>query len=115
MSPEEKNPNDQMAQNYNYNEQSEFAIKKEREFEKVKNHLIGEFQQLDINHDDKITIEEVAEFLRKRAKGKIDLAIVQTLFDEMDKDENGHISLHEFVGAYFDQQMEVEMRIEQLN
>lgn len=40
--------------------------------------------------------------------------MAETIFNEIDKDENGKVSIAEFVQAYFEQQTQVEDRIEEL-
>ena len=39
---------------------------------------------------------------------------MRALFEELDRDQNGRISLDEFVDEYFQQQVQVEQRIEEL-
>lgn len=45
---------------------------------------------------------------------ELDTRIAEEVFHEIDKDQHGHISLAEFVDAYFVQQLQVEERIEEL-
>ncbi len=41
-------------------------------------------------------------FLQKKSAEPVDTRLAQELFEEIDKDQSGRISLEEFVEAYFD-------------
>ncbi len=44
----------------------ESVIKKEREYEKVKQRLYDEFKVLDVNQDGTITLQEIVDFLKEK-------------------------------------------------
>lgn len=48
------------------------------------------------------------------AQKDLDTEIVRALFQELDQDQSGRISLEEFVTQYFQQQLQVQLRIEEL-
>lgn len=82
----------------------------DREYERIRNQLKAEFEQIDINQDGTINIDEIIKFLNKRTNGKVDTKIAMDLYNQIDLDGNG-VQLDEFVQAYFEQQREVKETI----
>ncbi|CDW87383.1 c2 domain containing protein [Stylonychia lemnae] len=125
---EAENPNERMLkETTSQAHHAEFMIAKEREYEKVKQELYTEFKKLDYNNDDTITLNEIVKYLQEKVGDfqiqinveqggqDIDTGIAEEIFREIDKDNSGTISLVEFVESYFDQQREIEERVEELN
>jgi len=61
---------------------------------------------LDKNNDGMISLDEIKDFLYEKlnGKGEVDLSVADYIFDEIDQDDNGKVSIAEFVQAYFEQQ-----------
>ena len=74
----------------------------DREYERIRNQLKAEFEQIDINQDGTIKGDEIIKFLNKRTNGKVDTKIALDLYNQIDLDGNG-VQLDEFIQAYFEQ------------
>lgn len=55
--------------------------------------MYDEFKVLDVNNDGMISIEEIIQFLTKKSGGKVDTRIAEELFEEIDADHSGRVSL----------------------
>ena len=75
--------------------------------------LYEEFKVLDKNNDGMISLDEIKDFLYEKldvnyhgdlvqGKGEVDLSVADYIFDEIDQDDNGKVSIAEFVQAYFE-------------
>jgi hypothetical protein len=94
---------------------AKFNILKDREYERIKERLQDEFQEIDKNHDGKITVDEIIAFLKHKSNGQpVDEVPVEQLFMALDENGDGRIELNEFVEAYFLKQVEDEMRLKEL-
>ena len=86
----------------------------DREYERIRNQLRAEFEQIDLNQDGTIECEEIVRFLNEKTNGKVDTEIATNLYRSLDVDGSGRIMLEEFIDAYFEQQREVKECIMQI-
>jgi Ca2+-binding EF-hand superfamily protein len=70
-------------------------LSKEREDERILNQLRGEFSKIDVSSDGLVTFDEIKGVLGGRTE------VAEQIFQEIDMDNSGAVSLQEFVETYF--------------
>lgn len=55
-------------------------LSKEREYEKIKEQLVREFEKVDYNRDGTITLDEILRFLNEQTNGTVDTSIAEQIF-----------------------------------
>ncbi|CDW90728.1 c2 domain containing protein [Stylonychia lemnae] len=92
---------------------SDAYVKKEQELKKKL--LTEEFQQADLNKDQSLTEKELLQFLDLKAGGKpFDRNIAKILFQKMDKNRDGSVSLDEFINCYIDGEIKLKDRLNEI-
>ena len=78
-------------------------IEIEREYQRMYTRLKHEFESIDKNDDNKLTLNELIQFLNVKTKGTVDTNQAEEIFAGLDLDQQGTVTLDEFVTSYFDQ------------
>lgn len=52
-------------------------LSKEREYERIRNSLMGEFSKIDLNGDGSITMDEIVKFLNEQTSGTVDTSLAE--------------------------------------
>jgi Ca2+-binding EF-hand superfamily protein len=73
--------------------------------------LVNEFEEIDKNHDRELNYEEIVEFLSKKQGTGFDQKLCLDLFQRMDKDKDGVITIDEFIWSYVEQEESIQNRI----
>ena len=73
-----------------------------------------EFDEIDANHDQQLTFQEVRDFLSRKGGEAFDAVLCQELFSSMDKDQNAMITVEEFILSYVQTEELMQNRIEQI-
>jgi Ca2+-binding EF-hand superfamily protein len=83
-------------------------LSKEREEERILNQLRSEFSRIDVSSDGLVTFDELKGVLGGRTE------VAEQIFQEIDVDNSGAVSLQEFVETYFVKQRLVKERLAEL-
>lgn len=83
-------------------------LSKEREEERILNQLRSEFSRIDVSGDGLVTFDELKGVLGGRTE------VAEQIFQEIDADNSGAVSLQEFVETYFVKQRLVKERLTEL-
>ena len=106
------NPNRFVAQqtqvDYKYNEKN---LKRQTEIELLKQELMREFDSIDRNNDNMLSIDELEAMFREKVPD-IDLSEVDKLFRELDQDGSNYIDKQEFVNFFFEERTKLEDEIQ---
>jgi len=73
-----------------------------------------EFDEIDANHDQQLTFQEVQAFLSRKGGETFDQVLCQELFARMDKDNDALVTVEEFILSYVQVEEMLQRRIEQL-
>ena len=76
--------------------------------------LRKEFDEIDVNHDARLSYQEIHQFLSKRAGKPFDKHLCQELFAKMDKNEDDAITVDEFLRSYVEAEDMIKQRMEDL-
>ena len=76
--------------------------------------LLKEFEQIDKNHDHQLSYEEIFEFLSQKQGSYFDSNLCRDLFNKMDKDGDGVITVDEFIWSYVESEDYILNRIKDL-
>lgn len=74
--------------------------------------LQREFNDIDINHDQWISKPELYAYLDRKSGGPFDRGIADEIFERMDKDYNGRITVNEFIKVYIEADEMLRKKIE---
>lgn len=74
--------------------------------------LQREFSDIDINHDDWISRQELYGYLDRRSGAQFDRAIADEIFEHMDKDNNEQVTINEFIKVYIEAEEMLRRKIE---
>lgn len=74
--------------------------------------LQREFADIDINHDTWISRQELYTYLDRRSGGQFDRGIADEIFERMDKDQNGRVTINEFIKVYIEADEMLRKKIE---
>jgi hypothetical protein len=76
--------------------------------------LKKEFDMIDTSGDKRITYDELHTFLSRQSGANFDHALLQELFDKMDVNRDGHITVDEFIDSYIEAENLILGRIDLL-
>ena len=76
--------------------------------------LVREFEEVDKNHDRQLTKDEIIEYLSKKQGSSFDSKLCDDLFLRMDKDNDGVITIDEFIWSYVEQEDSIQTRIKDI-
>lgn len=82
--------------------------------EERREQLAKEFAQIDVDHNNFLSYEEIYNFLTERQREPFDETLCKDLFSKMDKNNDNQISLDEFVDSYTDAEEKLTIRIKEL-
>ena len=82
--------------------------------EERREQLAKEFSQIDVDHNNYLSYEEIYNFLTERQREPFDETLCKDLFSKMDKNNDNQISLDEFVDSYTDAEEKLTVRIKEL-
>lgn len=82
--------------------------------EERREQLAKEFHQIDTDHNNFLSYEEIYTFLSERQGEPFDENLCRDLFDRMDKNKDNQISLEEFVDSYTDTEEIIQKKLKQV-
>ena len=102
----------QYGSNANTSPMKPMDSKAEKELMEKVSALQREFADIDINHDSYVLKEELYAYMDRRTGIQFDRAIAEELFDHMDKDRNGRVTINEFIKVYIEADEMLQRKIE---
>jgi hypothetical protein len=74
--------------------------------------LQKEFAEIDVNHDQNITKDELLIYLDRKSGKQFDRAIANEIYEQMDKNHDGTVTINEFIKVYIEADEILNKKIE---